>query len=140
METYQYIDFLKSGVNAGYRRTALEIMFGINRNGLTNILAGRTPLPIPAKNRIDRWLSGEDVKEKAKFLKKPLKEPDIEVKSMIGDFEATFTSEETQSYLFKIELATTEEAQVLAQEINNSKTLSRRDKVLLTLKVQNKLK
>lgn len=140
METKEYIDFLKSGVNAGYRRNALEVMFGLPKNGLTGILAGYRVLPNPAKRRIDDWFSGNKAKEKAKFMLKEVKEPEFEIKAMIGDFEATFTSPETAEYLEKIENSTPEECQLLATEINNSPLLSRRDKVLLTLKVNGKIK
>jgi hypothetical protein len=140
METEQYIDLLQSGVDAGYTRSALEIMFGVPRNDLSNILSGRRPLSNPSKRRIDNWFSGRKEKAKAKFMLKEVKEPEFESKTMIGVFEATFTSPETADYLSKIENSTPDECQLLASEINNSPLLSRRDKVLLTLKVNGKVK
>ena len=140
MEKSDYLKLLKTLVGIGYTKTSLEVMIGLPQNGLTGIFAGIKGLSNRSMTNIDYWLSGEKKKDISTVMGKKVKEPEIQVKAVVGDFEANFTSIETIEYLHKIDLSTTDKCQELATEINNSKTLSRRDKVLLTLKVQNKLK
>jgi hypothetical protein len=140
MEVEQYLELLQSGVDAGYTKSALERMFKLPQNGLSGILVRRRQLPKVAMRRIDDWLLDRKNKKAAIFIGKEVKEPEFQDTTMIGDFEATFTSPETADYLSKIENSTPDECQLLASEINNSPLLSRRDKVLLTLKANGKMK